>query len=447
MADALLDKLSVALDAARRYGAESADALAITGHELSYTHRLGKPEELEQSESAGIGLRVFMGSRQAAVSSTDLKTEALAEMAERACAMAKAAPPDPHGRIAGADEIASSLPALDLEDPQPPTLEWLREQAARTEEAALGEKGITNSEGASASASATEVALMTSSGFSGHYRGHRASLSVSVIAGEGTGMQRDYDYHMTRRAADLEPAEEIGRRAAERTLRRMNPQRMPTGDYPVIFDPRVSRELLGHFAGAISGAAVARGTSFLKDKMGERLFAPGLAIIDDPLRPRGLASRPFDAEGLGSEQLDLIEDGTLRHWLLSLHSAAKLGLTSNGRASRGLSGSPSPSSTNLYIENGTASPKELIGSIKDGLYITESFGMGVNLVTGDYSQGASGFRIRSGKLAEPISEITIAGHLLAMFAALTPANDLAFRARTNAPTLLIGHMTVAGGGA
>jgi PmbA protein len=357
--------------------------------------------------------------------------------------MARVVPADPYAVL----EPAGSPPSadkLDLEDVAEPDADALLARAAAAEDAALAVTGITNSEGADAGYSRAEIALASSHGFRGAYRRSSHSVSATALAGTGTGMQRDYDYSSAVHLADLEDAAQIGRSAAERTLARLNPTRPPTARLTVVFGPRVSSSLLGHLSGAINGASVARGTSFLKDKMGQRLFAPGVHVIDDPCRVRGLRSRPFDAEGTPTTPLTLIEDGVLTNWLLDHRSAKQLKLTTNGHASRGTGGGPSPSATNLYMQAGQATPAELMADIKLGLYVNELIGMGVNGLTGDYSRGAAGFMIRDGVLAEPVSEITIASTLQEMFATLTPANDLVFRRGTDAPTIRVGEMTMAG---
>jgi PmbA protein len=425
-------------------GADAADAMLMESTDLTVSRRLGALEEMERSESAGLGLRVLVRQRQSTVSTSDLTPATLDELAERAVTIAKQAPPDEHLSLAENTMLASSWPALDLADTQEPSADWLYAQCEAMEEAALATPGITNSEGASAHYAQSRITLATSNGFSGSYAGSSYSLSVSVVAGEGLQMERDYDFSSTRHRADLDAPEQIGKQAAAHALARLNPRKVATCQVPVIFDPRVGRNLLSSFASAISGSSVARGTSFLKQAMGEAVFSPSIQIIDDPHLPRGLASKPFDGEGLQNARLALVENGVLKHWLLDLRSANQLKLASNGRAARGLSSAPSPSATNLYIAAGAQSPEALMADIESGFYVTETFGMGVNLITGDYSQGAAGFWIEKGKKAYPVSEITIAGRLQDMFKQMTPANDLAFRYRANAPTLRIERMTVAG---
>jgi PmbA protein len=429
---------------ARSFGADAAEVMAVASTDMAASVRNNIPETLERAESRALGLRVFIGQSYATVSTSDFSPDALKIQAEAAIAIARAAPPDPFTSLAPAERLARTIPNLDCFDPNEPTLEALLAQCRETEEIGRAHAGITNSEGADASYGAYETCLLTSAGFSGLYRGSMSGLSLSLIGGVGGDMQRDYAYASARHRADLPTAEAIGREAATRTLGRLNPHKISSGKLPILFEPRVGKSLLSAFASAISGASVARGTSFLKSAMGEAIFAPGIRILDDPQRKRGLASRPFDGEGVATKPLALVENGVLQTWLLDMRSANQLGLQTTGHAARSLGGAPSPSASNLHLENGVLTPEALMADITDGLYITETFGMGVNLTTGDYSQGAGGFRIRGGALAEPVSEITIAGQLRDMFRALTPANDLQFHYATNVPTFRIDGMTVAG---
>jgi PmbA protein len=437
----ILDRL---IRAARAAGADAADALIVGNVSASVSYRLGKLEDVERAESSDLGLRVFVGERVAFVSSTDLSQRALDELPERAVAMAKLAPEDKYAGLAPADRLARSFPALDIEDANEPGPDLLIERARAVEGAAMAVPGITNSEGGGASFGRGSIALATSEGFLGSYAGTSHSIGVAVLAGDGTAMERDYDSASARHTADLDTAEEVGRRAGQRTIARLNPRKVKTQDVPVVYDPRVSAGLLGHFAGAISGASIARGVSFLKDRMGEEIFSPGITIIDDPHRLRGLRSKPFDGEGVRNKRTVLVERGVLQGWILDCASAKQLGLATTGHAARGTGGPPSPSTTNLYMEPGTIASDMIIDGIKQGFYVTELMGMGVNSVTGDYSRGASGFWIENGELAYPVSEVTVAGNLKDMFRHMTPANDLVFRYGTNAPTLLIEGMTVAG---
>jgi PmbA protein len=437
-----LDTLGALIAEARRAGADAADALLVRNASLSVSRRLGRIEQLERSEGFDIGLRVFVGRRQAVISSTDADARKFATLAERAVAMARVVPEDPYAGLAGLQRFPA--PALDLDDGQEPSAEALLDRAAAIEEAALAVAGVTNSEGGDASWSRAAVSLVTSEGFSGEYLRSTHSTAISVVAGSGTGMERDWEHSVAVHLAELEDAATLGRRAAEKAVARLNPRRPATTRLPVVFDPRVSGSLLGHLAGAINGAAVARGTSFLKDSMGKRVLAAGLTVRDDPLRPRGLRSRPFDGEGQPGAPLAIVEDGVLTTWLLDARSARQLGLASTGHASRGTGGPPGPSATNLWLEPGHVTPGELIGDIAEGLYVTDLIGMGVNGLTGDYSRGAAGFMIRDGALAEPVSEITIAGRLQDMFLAMIPANDLLFRRGTDAPTIRVDGLTLAG---
>ena len=436
--------LAAVLAAAKKAGADAADALFVEGVSSSVSYRLGKLEDVERAESSDLGLRVFVGNRVAIVSSTDFSADALAALPARAVTMARLAPEDKYAGLAPTDRLARDIPALDLEDAGEPSAERLVELARDVEGAALAVKGVTNSEGGGASFSRSAVALATSTGFYGRYAGTSHGIGVAVLAGIGTGMERDYDHASTRHASDLRSAQDIGRTAGEKAVRRLNPRSMKSQSVPVVFHPDEAAGLLGHFAGAISGAAIARGVSFLKDKMGAGIFAPGITIIDDPHRVRGLRSKPFDGEGVANMRRALIDDGKLTSWLLDCASARQLGLATTGHAARGTGGPPSPSITNLYLAAGKASVQELIGDIKQGFYVTELMGMGVNGVTGDYSRGAAGFWIENGEIAFPVAEVTIAGNLIDMYARLTPASDLAFRQGTNAPTVRIDGMTLAG---
>lgn len=447
MSDAL-DTLCWLLERARACGAEACDAVMFETTDMSTSRRLGKPEGLERSENKAVGLRAFIGQQQAIVSSSDTHKDALEELAERAVSMARVTPPDADGTLAPESLYSKKDKDLELCDTQEPDVNWLAEQCKQAEEAALSVKGITNSEGADASFSKNRTSLAISTGksvsFAHSYPGSHFSVSISVLAGEGTGMERDYEYTTARHRSDLMSSTEVGLEASRRTLKRLNPRKAATCRVPVVFDPRVSRSLLSTLAGSISGSSIARGSSFLKDSMNTLVFPESVRIIDDPHMKRGLGSKPFDAEGVQNGKRSIIDKGVLTTWLLDMRSANKLKLTTTGHATRGIASPPSPSSTNLYMDKGTLSPAALIKDIKSGLYLTETFGMGVNTVTGDYSQGAAGFWIENGEIAYPVSEITIAGHLKEMFLHLTPANDLTFRYATNAPTVRIETMTVAG---
>ncbi|GGJ31512.1 TldD/PmbA family protein [Neoroseomonas lacus] len=437
-----LSKLSDLIAAAKRAGADAADALIVASTSLSVRRRLGAIEQLERSEGFDLGLRVFIGRRVAIVSSTDPAVTGFDALAERAVAMARVVPEDP---FAGLPEAVTLAPRdLDLVDAAEPTAEMLLARTAAAEEAALAVPGVTNSDGADASWSRYEIALAGSNGFAGAYARTSHAISTTAVVGTGTGMERDYDWSSTVHLADLDDPVAIGRRAAEQAVRRLNPTRPKTARIPVVFDPRVAGSLLGHLSGAINGSAVARGTSFLKDRMGEQVLAKGLVVRDDPSRRRGLRSRPFDGEGMPGEGRVIVGDGVLQSWLLDWRSARQLGLVSTGHASRGTGGPPGPGATNLWLEAGRLSPAELMADIVEGLYVTDLIGMGVNGVTGDYSRGAAGFMIRHGQLAEAVSEVTIAGNLKDIFLNMTPADDLQFRRGTDSPTVRIEGLTMAG---
>ncbi len=437
----LVDRVAGLVEAARKAGADAADAVVVRGRSSSVAVRLGKVESTQASESDDVSLRVFVGRRVASVSATAASDAS--QLAERAVAMARVSPEDPFQGLADPDKLAAKVRDLDLLDDIEVSAERLKEDALAMEEVALSVKGVTNSGGSGASAGLGGLVLATSQGFVGQYLGSRFSRSVSVIAGEGTAMERDYDYSSRLHFADLDAPDVIGRKAGERAVKRLNARKAKTGPVTVVYDPRVARGIAGHLAGAINGASVARKTSFLRDMMGKQVASAAITVTDDPLRVRGSASRPFDGEGIEGEALEMIKDGVLQHWFLSTSAARELGLETNGRGARSGT-SVSPSSTNLAIEPGDKTPDELIGAIKSGFYVTEVFGQGVNMVTGEYSRGASGFWIENGEITHPVSEVTIASNLKEMFRAITPASDIDRNFGTAAPTLLIEGMTLAG---
>lgn len=438
----LLDRASELVDLARRAGADEADAVIIRSRSQSVGVRLGKVESTESSESDDFSLRVFVGKRVASVSANpgfDLKL-----LAERAVAMAKVSPEDPYACLADKSRLASSYDDLQLFDPTEVSADQLRDAALAAEEAALSVEGVSNSSGAGASSGMGGLVLVTSHGFSGSYMGSRFGRSVSVIAGEGTKMERDYDYDSRLYFHDLDKPEDIGKRAGEKAVKRINPRQVDTGsNVTVVFDPRIARGFVGSIAGAINGASVARKTSFLRDKMGQQILKKGLSITDDPQIMRGPSSRPFDGEGVRGEKLVMIEDGVLKHWFLSTSTAREIGFETNGRGVRGGT-SVSPASTNLALEPGDISPQDLIAQVGTGFYVTELIGHGANLLTGEYSCGASGFWIENGEKAFPVSEVTIASNLKDMFMRVTPANDIDRKYGVAAPTLAIEGMTIAG---
>ncbi|MDD3798241.1 MAG: metallopeptidase TldD-related protein [Novosphingobium sp.] len=430
---------------ARRSGADAADAVAIGDMSESVQVRLGALEDVERSESESAGLRVFVGQRSASIHATDLSDAALAELAERAVAMAKAAPEDKFSGLAPEEMLARGpFPDLDMEDPAEPTPQQLRAMAEEAEDAARAVTGVTNSEGGSAGFGRSVVALATSHGFSGGYGATTHSISASVVAGTGGGMQRDYAWRQARHAADMIAPAEIGRLAGERAVARLEPGRLPSKVMPVVFDPRVANGLVSHLVGAMSGPAIARRASFLLDRLDQTLFDSSVLILEDPHRVRGLRSRPFDGEGLPTAPRALVEGGKVTGWLADSASARQLGIAPTGHASRGAGGGPGVSVSNVHLAAGAATPEELMADIAEGVFVTDLFGHGVNAVTGDYSRGASGFRIVDGALAGPVAEFTIAGNLVDMFAAMMPANDLEMYRGINAPTVRLDGMTIAG---
>jgi PmbA protein len=433
------------VERASKAGADSADVLYFADASTGVQVRLGELEDVSRSEGETIGLRFFVGTRSASVSSSELSDEALSALVERAAAMAREAPEDPYAGLAPADRLLTGDTLdVDGDDGADPNPVELKTRAMEAEDAARAVAGITNSEGAGASAGRTVIALATSHGFCRGYSTSGYSSSASVVAGTGAGMQRDYAWHSVRHYGDLEPAALIGRRAGERAVARLDPVRLPSGPMPVVFDPRVGQTLLGHLLGAITGSAIARRTSFLLDHEGEEIFPAGVTVRDDPHRPRGLRSKPFDGEGLPTYGSQLIADGRLTGWLLDSASARQLGREPTGHAVRGASGPPGAGATNVYMAAGTVSKAALIADIAHGVYVTELIGHGVNPVTGDYSRGASGFVIENGQIGRAVAEITIAGNLLDMFRSLTPADDLEFRRSVDVPTLRVDAMTVAG---
>jgi PmbA protein len=438
------DKAEKLVAQARAAGADAADAIYVGERSSGVQVRKGSLEDVHRSEGEEIGLRVFLGSKSASVASSDLSDPALSALVSRALAMAGEAPEDPFAGLAPPELLmAGALPELDNWDSQEPEPAALKARALEAEGAALAVAGVTNSNGGTASASASTIALATSHGFAGAYRASGHSCSASVVAGEGAGMQRDHAWHSARHVEDLEDAAEIGRRAAERAVARLGNVRVTPGPLPVLFDPRVAGSLLGHFAGAITGSAIARKTSFLLDRLGEPVFARGVTIRDDPLRQRGLRSRAFDGEGLPVRPMDVVADGVLTTWLATSADARQLGIAPTGHAVRGTGGAPGAGPSNFYLAAGPRSREELLAAFPRAILVTELIGHGVNGVTGDYSRGAAGFLIEHGEIAGPVSEITIASNLKDMFLTLEPGSDLRFRRGVDCPTVLVPEMTVA----
>ena len=444
-ADEALTRAIDLIAAATRAGADAADTVfrASASHDVSV--RLGRLEDVGSAESAEIGLRVFVGKRSATASTSDFSADSIATLVDRTVAMARAAPEDAFAGLAPEALLARGPFAdFDADDGGTVAPDLLKSRALAAEDAARAVAGVTNSEGASASVGRSVGALATSTGFAGASTSSSHSVSASVIAGEGSAMQRDYAYHSVRHLADLDDAGVIGAEAGARAVRRLHPVRLRSGAMPVVFDPRVGPSLLGHLIGAITGSSIARKTSFLLDALGTAVFDSGVTIIDDPWATRGLQSRAYDGEGLATRPMTIIDKGILTGWIAESASARQLGIAPTGHAARGVSGAPGASASNLRMEPGTLSPAALMADIANGFYVTELIGMGVNGLTGDYSRGASGYRIVGGVLAGPVSEVTIAGNLKAMFRALTPADDLVLRYASNTPTLRIDAMTLAG---
>ena len=441
--DAAREKVAQLVDRARRAGADAADAIYIGSSSQDVSVRMGALEDVGRSEGEEIGLRLFRGRRSASIASSDLADATLATMVERALAMAGEAPEDPYAGLAPDELLLRGTPHdLDLDDQCEPDPAALKARALAAEGAALGIAGVRNSGGASASASTSVSALATSTGFCAatHASGH--GHSVTVIAGEGATMQRDYAWHSARHLSDLEDEEAIGRRAGERAVARLGPVKFIPGVMPVLFDPRVATTLVGHFVAAISGAAFARQASFLLGQLGQQIFAAGVTLIDDPLRQRGLRSRSFDSEGLPVAKRALVDDGVLTTWLADSASARQLGIAPTGHAVRGTSGAPGAGPSNLTLQPGSRSREAMIAGIDRGILLTELIGQGVNGVTGDYSRGAAGFLIERGTIVGPVAEITVASNLKDMFATLEPADDLQLRRGIDSPTLLVPQMTV-----
>lgn len=439
MTDDLLSLAGEAVAHARKHGADAVHAVAADGRSTEISVLDGKIEKVEQSEARDISLKVYVGKSSAAISGSVLTTEAIHRLAENALRMAKLAPPDPHAGIADPDQLATAIPELDLAASDLPDPATLEDMARRAEAAGLAVKGVTKSSGAGASRSETSVGIVISNGFAQGYRRTGVGVSMSAIAGEGLAMQRDYDYSSAVHFVDLREPEVIGRTAGERAVERTNPRKVKSQSVPVIYDRRVASGLIGHLLGAINGAAIARGTSFLKDAMGQQIFGPHITIVEDPHMLRGHGSRPFDGEGLACHRRNLIEDGVLTGWILDLRSARQLGLQPTGQGSRG-----GPSTSNVFLPAGAETPEDQIRSLSQGLYVTELIGSSINNVTGDYSRGASGFWIENGELTFPVSEITIAGNLKDMFRTIRPASNLEFRSSVSAPNCLVEGLTIAG---
>ncbi len=431
--------------AALKAGADAAEAVGAQRAALGINVRLGKLEEVEREESRDLGLRVFVGKQQATVSGSDISSEARAKLVERAVAMARLAPEDPYASLADARRLASgSLPDLDLFDATELTPEQLEDCARVAEEAGRTMPRITNSDGGSASASSGQWQLVTSGGFSGVHRASSFSIGVSVIASDGDEMEGGYDGRSTRWQGDLPTPQSIGAEAGRRAAARLGARKIDSTTAPVIFENRLAMSLIGPLIGAISGPSIARGNSFLKDRLGQQIFAKGVQITDEPHKIRGLGSSPFDDEGVANRAWDLIDDGVLTTWLLNTSSSRQLGLETTGHASRGLAGAPGVSTTNLTLLPGAKDQAALMADAKAGVLITSMFGPSLNANTGDWSVGCAGFWFEDGEIAYPVAEITVAGNLIDIYARLIPGSDLEFRGSANAPSILVDGLAIAG---
>lgn len=443
-----LESLTAALlEAAKRAGADAADAMAVQGTSVTIDMRGGVLEQAERSEGIDLGLRVMIGQRQANVSASDISPATLATMAERAVAMAREAPLDPYVGLADPSQLARDwdIAALEMHDATPePDAHVLQQDAARAESAALAVQGVTQVQSATAAYGLRHIHLAASNGFSGGYTRSDRAISCVAITGSGTGMERDYDGDMRIFQSDLRSPEDVGQSAGQRAVERMNPRKPKTGSYPVLFDERVSSSLIGHLLAAISGSAIARGSSWLLDALGEPVLPDTLSLIEDPLRPRANGSRPFDAEGLPTKRRAVVDQGILTGWTLDLSTARKLGMTSTANAARGTSAPPSPSNWNIELTQGSTSREDLIRDMGTGLLVTSMIGSTINPNTGDYSRGASGLWIENGQIAYPVNECTIAGNLRDMLRRIIPANDPRAHLSRVVPSLLVEGMTLAG---
>jgi PmbA protein len=442
-----LESLTEALlSAARRAGADAADALAVEGTSLSIDIRAGALEQAERSESIELGLRVLLGRRQACVSVSDISQATIDAVAERAVAMAREAPEDPWIGLADADQLARTwdVAALELSDDSPePGAQALEQDARRAEAAAMAVTGITQVE-ASAGYGARRMHIAASNGFAGGYGRTSRSFSAVAFTGEGTGMERDWAAESRTFQADLPAPEEAGRLAAERALARLGARKPKTGAYPVLFDERVASSLIGHLLSAVNGSAIARGSSWARDLLGKQVLPETLSVIEDPLRPRIGASRPFDAEGLATVRRAIVDQGVLTGWTLDLATGRKLGMASTASASRGTQAPPSPGTSNIDLTPGSASRNDLIRDMGTGLLITSLIGSSINATTGDYSRGASGFWVENGQITHAVNEVTVAGNLIDMLLRITPANDVRNHLSTRVPSLLVEGLTLAG---
>ena len=439
------DLLHEVVAAALKAGADAAEAVLAERRSLSITVRLDALEEVEREEARDLGVRVFIGQKQASVSASDISPDARAKLVERVVAMARLAPEDRYAGLAPPERLAKGpFPDLDLYDPSEPDAEALEAEARTAEAAARAVEGVTNTDGGSAAWSSSTWLYATSGGFFGRHQASGFSLSASAIAGEGSAMERGGEGRSQRWRGDLPAAEVIGAEAGKRAVARLGARKIASTTAPVIFENRLAAALLSPLIGAIAGPSIARGTSFLKDKLGERIFPGAVTLTEDPHRRRGLGSTPFDDEGVANRRHAIIDKGVLTTWLLNCASARQLGLETTGHASRGLAGPPGVAPSNLTLEPGTRDLAGLMADAQDGLLVTSMFGPSLNGNTGDWSVGVSGFWFENGQIAYPVTEITVAGNLIDIYGRVVVGSDLELRGASNSPSLLIDGLAIAG---
>ena len=438
------EKADFLIKKSKKSGADSVDVIYIESTNIDVGCRLKKIEKLERSESNDIGLRFIKNKKQVIVSSNDLTKKNLEELIYKASKMVGSVPRDPYCSIAKKKDLIKKIPNLEIFDSKEPTIKSLKDKVIEAENAGLNVKGVTNSEGAEIGWNKSKIYLFNSNGLNVSYQSSSYDIYAVLIAGRGTLMEREYEFASSVFEKDLTKTSLIGKKAGELAVKKINPKKIKTSKIPVIFSPRVANSFLKHLSSAINGNSITRGTSFLKKKLNKKIFSSNINIIDNPLKKRGLQSKPFDGEGLETKKTQIIKNGELKTWFLDLATAHQLRLKSTAHASRNISSPPTPNPTNLYFEPGNISPKNLIGNIKKGVYLTELMGSSVNLTNGDYSRGGSGFWIDKGEITYPINGITIADNLNEMFKKIILANDLEFKQGLNSPTMLIEDMIVAG---
>ena len=438
------EKADFLIKKSKKLGADNIDVIYVENTNIDIGCRLKKIEKLEKSESSDLGLRYIKNKKQVIVSSNDLNKKSLEELVDKASKMVDAVPKDPYCQIAKKNDIIKKIPNLQISDSKEPSIKSLKDKVVEAENAGLNVKGVTNSEGAEIGWNKSKIHLFNSNGLDVNYQSSNYSIYTILIAGKKTSMEREYEFASSVFEKDLTKPNIIGKKAGELAVKKLNPRKIKTSKMPVIFSPRVANSFLKHFANSINGNSIARGTSFLKKKLNKIIFSSEINITDDPLKKKGLQSKPFDGEGLPTKKIQIVKNGELKTWFLDLSTANQLKLKSTAHANRGISSPPSPNPTNLYFQPGNISPKNLIGNIKKGIYLTELMGSSVNLLNGDYSRGGSGFLIDKGEIIYPINGITIADNLNEIFKKIILANDLEFKQGLNSPTMLVEDMTVAG---